>query len=50
MCLSKNVGREIVFVLDGSDAIGEDDFERAKDFIYNLMNNIWGKCFRVSKG
>ncbi|XP_053363183.1 collagen alpha-6(VI) chain isoform X2 [Clarias gariepinus] len=39
-------GREIVFVLDGSDAIGEDDFERAKDFIYNLMNNIWRKCFR----
>ncbi|XP_048017036.1 integrin alpha-E isoform X2 [Megalobrama amblycephala] len=38
-------GTEIAFVLDGSGSITADDFERAKDFIYNVMLNVWKACF-----
>uniref|UniRef100_A0A673JXP6 Integrin, alpha E, tandem duplicate 1 n=1 Tax=Sinocyclocheilus rhinocerous TaxID=307959 RepID=A0A673JXP6_9TELE len=38
-------GTEIAFVLDGSGSIQRDDFQRAKDFIYNVMFNVWNTCF-----
>ncbi|XP_077064921.1 integrin alpha-E isoform X1 [Siphateles boraxobius] len=38
-------GTDIAFVLDGSGSINYDDFERAKDFIYNVMFNVWKTCF-----
>lgn len=36
-------------MLDGSGSIDEEDFIRAKDFIYNVMNNVWKTCFSVSE-
>ncbi|KAG7322153.1 hypothetical protein KOW79_015011 [Hemibagrus wyckioides] len=48
--LEKNIigiegaGTEVAFVLDGSSNIMEKDFERAKDFIYNVMKNVWTTC------
>ncbi|XP_058270446.1 collagen alpha-6(VI) chain-like isoform X2 [Hemibagrus wyckioides] len=41
----ENEGMEITFVLDGFGHTNKEDFERAKDFIYNLMNNVWTTCF-----
>ncbi|XP_076832398.1 collagen alpha-6(VI) chain-like isoform X2 [Brachyhypopomus gauderio] len=41
----KDAGTEIAFVLDGSGSIEEEDFEKAKDFIYNVMKNVWTSCF-----
>ncbi|XP_060799639.1 integrin alpha-E isoform X2 [Neoarius graeffei] len=41
----EDAGTEISFVLDGSGSINEEDFERAKDFIYNVMKNVWTTCF-----
>ncbi|XP_074870217.1 integrin alpha-E [Carettochelys insculpta] len=38
-------GTEIAIVLDGSGSIDAQDFERAKAFIYNMMSNIYKKCF-----
>ncbi|XP_058655030.1 integrin alpha-E isoform X2 [Onychostoma macrolepis] len=38
-------GTEIAFVLDGSGSIQRDDFQRAKDFMYNVMFNVWNTCF-----
>ncbi|XP_051521199.1 integrin alpha-E isoform X2 [Myxocyprinus asiaticus] len=38
-------GTEIAFVLDGSGSIDAPDFERAKDFIYNVMMKVWKTCF-----
>nr|XP_055052171.1 integrin alpha-E [Misgurnus anguillicaudatus] len=38
-------GTEIAFVLDGSGSIHADDFERAKDFMHNVMKKVWEKCF-----
>ncbi|XP_057207917.1 integrin alpha-E isoform X2 [Triplophysa rosa] len=38
-------GTEIAFVLDGSGSIKPDDFQKAKDFIYNVMLNVWKTCF-----
>ncbi|CAM4552076.1 unnamed protein product [Leuciscus chuanchicus] len=38
-------GTEIAFVLDGSGSISKEDFERAKDFIYNVIFNVWKACF-----
>uniref|UniRef100_A0A8C1NM65 Integrin, alpha E, tandem duplicate 2 n=1 Tax=Cyprinus carpio TaxID=7962 RepID=A0A8C1NM65_CYPCA len=38
-------GTEIAFVLDGSGSITCDDFQRAKDFVYNVMFNVWNTCF-----
>ncbi|XP_058270447.1 collagen alpha-6(VI) chain-like isoform X1 [Hemibagrus wyckioides] len=47
--LEKNLfsikGTEIAFVLDGSGSIEPEDFERAKEFIGNVMNNVWTICF-----
>ncbi|XP_016092212.1 integrin alpha-E-like [Sinocyclocheilus grahami] len=40
-----DAGTEIAFVLDGSGSIQPDDFQRAKDFIYNVMSNVWNTCF-----
>ncbi|XP_042611386.1 integrin alpha-E-like [Cyprinus carpio] len=40
-----DAGTEIAFVLDGSGSIDHDDFQRAKDFIYNVMSNVWKTCF-----
>uniref|UniRef100_A0A8C1HXI0 Integrin, alpha E, tandem duplicate 1 n=1 Tax=Cyprinus carpio carpio TaxID=630221 RepID=A0A8C1HXI0_CYPCA len=42
---AKDAGTEIAFVLDGSGSIEHDDFQRAKDFIYNVMFNVWKTCF-----
>ncbi|KPP64337.1 hypothetical protein Z043_117328, partial [Scleropages formosus] len=36
--------KEIAFVLDGSGSIGPEDFESAKDFIYNVMKKLWERC------
>ncbi|KAK3560669.1 hypothetical protein QTP86_014521 [Hemibagrus guttatus] len=41
----EDAGTEIAFVLDGSGSIEKEDFERAKDFIYNVMKNVWTTCF-----
>ncbi|XP_075119837.1 integrin alpha-E [Leptodactylus fuscus] len=38
-------GTEIAIVLDGSGSIKSDDFQKAKDFISNLITKIWEKCF-----
>lgn len=46
--LSEDAGTEIAFLLDGSDNIGKENFVRAKDFVYNMMNNVWTVCLRVS--
>ncbi|KAF7699870.1 hypothetical protein HF521_002828 [Silurus meridionalis] len=35
---------EIVFLLDGSGSIMQEDFERAKDFIMNVMTQCWAIC------
>ncbi|XP_051963258.1 integrin alpha-E isoform X2 [Xyrauchen texanus] len=40
-----DAGTEIAFVLDGSGSIDAPDFERAKDFIYNVMMKVWKTCF-----
>ncbi|KAK2881210.1 hypothetical protein QQF64_008442 [Cirrhinus molitorella] len=40
-----DAGTEIAFVLDGSGSIKRDDFQRAKDFIYNVIFNVWNTCF-----
>ncbi|MCJ8739935.1 hypothetical protein PDJAM_G00052890, partial [Pangasius djambal] len=40
-----DAGTEIAFVLDGSGSIEKEDFERAKDFISNVMNSVWTTCF-----
>uniref|UniRef100_A0A8C8SE85 Integrin subunit alpha E n=1 Tax=Pelusios castaneus TaxID=367368 RepID=A0A8C8SE85_9SAUR len=41
----RNSGTEIAIVLDGSGSIEPEDFERAKTFIYNMMNTFYEKCF-----
>ncbi|XP_069800907.1 integrin alpha-E [Dendropsophus ebraccatus] len=38
-------GTEIAIVLDGSGSIKPYDFQKAKDFILNLITKIWEKCF-----
>uniref|UniRef100_A0A673KV80 VWFA domain-containing protein n=1 Tax=Sinocyclocheilus rhinocerous TaxID=307959 RepID=A0A673KV80_9TELE len=43
--IEEDAGTEIAFVLDGSGSIQHDDFRRAKDFIYNVMFNVWNTCF-----
>ncbi|KAI2656171.1 Integrin alpha-E [Labeo rohita] len=44
----QDAGTEIAFVLDGSDSIQHNDFKRSKDFIYNVMSNVWKACFNAS--
>ncbi|XP_068387626.1 integrin alpha-E [Eschrichtius robustus] len=41
-------GTEIAIILDGSGSIDPPDFQRAKDFISNMMKNIYEKCFECS--
>ncbi|XP_064438780.1 integrin alpha-E isoform X3 [Mirounga angustirostris] len=41
-------GTEIAIVLDGSGSIDSPDFQRAKDFISNMMRNFYEKCFECS--
>ncbi|KAI4567071.1 hypothetical protein MJG53_021036, partial [Ovis ammon polii x Ovis aries] len=38
-------GTEIAIVLDGSGSIDPPDFQKAKDFIYDMMENFYEKCF-----
>lgn len=46
-CLLSWPGTEIAIVLDGSGSIDPPDFQRAKDFIANMMTNFSEKCFEV---
>ncbi|XP_025707296.1 integrin alpha-E isoform X2 [Callorhinus ursinus] len=41
-------GTEIAIVLDGSGSIDPPDFQRAKDFVSNMMRNFYEKCFECS--
>ncbi|GAA6106326.1 collagen alpha-5(VI) chain-like isoform X1 [Tachysurus ichikawai] len=41
----EDAGIEIAFVLDGSSSIDPEDFESVKDFISNMMKNVWTICF-----
>ncbi|CAO2644090.1 Integrin alpha-E [Lemmus lemmus] len=41
-------GTEIAIVLDGSGSIEPEDFQRAKDFISNMMVNFYEKCFECN--
>ncbi|XP_036078470.1 integrin alpha-E isoform X1 [Rousettus aegyptiacus] len=41
-------GTEIAIILDGSGSIDPPDFQRAKDFISNMMKNFYEKCFECS--
>ncbi|XP_036307688.1 integrin alpha-E [Pipistrellus kuhlii] len=44
----EGAGTEIAIVLDGSGSIDPPDFQRAKDFISNMMRKIYEKCFECS--
>ncbi|XP_062031088.1 integrin alpha-E [Lepus europaeus] len=44
----EEAGTEIAIVLDGSGSIDPPDFQRAKDFIANMMTNFSEKCFECS--
>ncbi|XP_016056366.1 PREDICTED: integrin alpha-E [Miniopterus natalensis] len=44
----EGAGTEIAILLDGSGSIDPPDFQRAKDFISNMMRNIYEKCFECS--
>ncbi|XP_027623688.1 integrin alpha-E isoform X2 [Tupaia chinensis] len=41
-------GTEIAIILDGSGSINATDFQKAKDFISNMMKNFYEKCFECS--
>ncbi|KAF0871359.1 ITAE protein, partial [Crocuta crocuta] len=41
-------GTEIAIILDGSGSIDPPDFQRAKDFISNMMRNFYERCFQCS--
>ncbi|XP_049643478.1 integrin alpha-E [Suncus etruscus] len=41
----EEAGTEIAIVLDGSGSIDPPDFQRAKDFISNMIRNFSDKCF-----
>ncbi|XP_023374471.1 integrin alpha-E [Otolemur garnettii] len=43
-----DTGTEIAIILDGSGSIDPPDFQRAKDFISNMMRNFYEKCFECS--
>uniref|UniRef100_W5K3A7 Integrin, alpha E, tandem duplicate 2 n=1 Tax=Astyanax mexicanus TaxID=7994 RepID=W5K3A7_ASTMX len=40
----EDAGTEIAFVLDGSGSIEPEDFVRAKDFMSDVMKNVWTTC------
>ncbi|XP_048222214.1 integrin alpha-E [Perognathus longimembris pacificus] len=44
----EEAGTEIAIVLDGSGSIDPPDFQKAKDFISNMMRNFYEKCFECS--
>ncbi|ELK03719.1 Integrin alpha-E [Pteropus alecto] len=44
----EGAGTEIAIILDGSGSIDPPDFQRAKDFISNMMKNFYEKCFECS--
>nr|XP_006213430.1 integrin alpha-E [Vicugna pacos] len=44
----EGAGTEIAIILDGSGSIDPPDFQRAKDFISNMMKNVYEKCFECS--
>ncbi|XP_064234151.1 integrin alpha-E [Aotus nancymaae] len=44
----EEAGTEIAIILDGSGSIDPPDFQRAKDFIYNMMRNFYEKCFECN--
>ncbi|XP_017527099.3 integrin alpha-E isoform X1 [Manis javanica] len=44
----ETAGTEIAIVLDGSGSIDSLDFQRAKDFITNMMTNFYEKCFECN--
>ncbi|XP_053312963.1 integrin alpha-E [Spea bombifrons] len=37
-------GTEMAIVLDGSGSIEPHDFQKAKDFIFNMMKKFWERC------
>ncbi|XP_045680584.1 integrin alpha-E [Phyllostomus hastatus] len=41
-------GTEIAIILDGSGSIDAPDFQKAKDFISNMMKSVYEKCFECS--
>ncbi|XP_055453278.1 integrin alpha-E [Psammomys obesus] len=41
-------GTEIAIVLDGSGSIEPQDFQKAKDFISNMIKNFYLKCFECN--
>uniref|UniRef100_A0A803J7L1 Integrin subunit alpha E n=1 Tax=Xenopus tropicalis TaxID=8364 RepID=A0A803J7L1_XENTR len=41
-----DTGTEIAIVLDGSGSISEEDFQKAKDFISNMIGMFWEKCLQ----
>ncbi|XP_021093790.1 integrin alpha-E isoform X2 [Heterocephalus glaber] len=44
----EEAGTEIAIVLDGSGSIDPPDFQRAKEFISNMMEKFYDKCFECS--
>ncbi|XP_070938249.1 integrin alpha-E isoform X3 [Macaca nemestrina] len=44
----EEAGTEIAIILDGSGSIDPPDFQRAKDFISNMMRNFYEKCFECN--
>ncbi|GAB1296414.1 Integrin alpha-E [Apodemus speciosus] len=44
----EEAGTEIAVVLDGSGSIEPSDFQKAKNFISNMMRNFYEKCFECS--
>ncbi|XP_054545718.1 integrin alpha-E isoform X2 [Talpa occidentalis] len=44
----EEAGTEIAIVLDGSGSIEPEDFQRAKDFISDMMRKYSEKCFECS--
>ncbi|XP_042636426.1 integrin alpha-E [Orycteropus afer afer] len=44
----EEAGTEIAIILDGSGSISPSDFQKAKDFISNMMRDIYEKCFECS--
>ncbi|XP_023579177.1 integrin alpha-E [Octodon degus] len=44
----EDAGTEIAIILDGSGSIDPPDFQRAKEFISNMMEKFYDKCFECS--
>ncbi|KAM6174723.1 integrin alpha-E [Erethizon dorsatum] len=44
----EEAGTEIAIILDGSGSIDPPDFQRAKEFISNMMEKFYDKCFECS--